>query len=365
MNAIIKYGNQRETTFDRIGKRWRERVDNVNEYEITESEEEVTDGFMPFGISYQEYRKAEKLKLRLLKDYKGKKLEDVIDGQEIKNKKGRCYCIESRNKISLNIINPLQARNKILSDLKLIYGIGEITECALKADGYKTIEDLTEHRHFGLDAINFLKIINECDTEQIVDHIAHRFSNSHPLHLYSSSLYNKEDFIIFDIETLGLFNRPIILFGVARISNGQLLINQYLLRTIKEEPAAINGVLSHIHENSVFMTFNGRTFDVPYIKERLAYYRMKENLERPNFDILHFSRRAWKEKVPNCRLNTLEKYLFGTTRKDDVPSVLVPDFYDTYMRRKNIGPLIPIIEHNKRDLVTLTNIFSKLHEKWR
>jgi uncharacterized protein YprB with RNaseH-like and TPR domain len=89
---------------------------------------------------------------------------------------------------------------------------------------------------------------------------------------------------------------------------------------------------------------------------------MEGDLEKPHFDILYFSRRAWRERVPNCRLGTLENYILGTTRKDDVPGALVPEFYESYMRSKNVGLLIPIIEHNKQDLVTLADIFSKLHE---
>jgi hypothetical protein len=197
-----------------------------------------------------------------------------------------------------------------------------------------------------------------------MNRIEHWFPKSHPLVLYCSGLHDIEDFIIFDIETMGLFTRPIILFGVAQISDNQILINQYLLRDIKEEPAGLLGFLSHVDKNSVFITFNGQTFDIPYIRERLAYYRMSANLEKPHFDILHFARRAWRDRLPNCRLNTLEKYLFGIERKDDVPSALVPDFYETYMKTKNVGTLVPIIEHNKQDLITLANIFSKLHEEW-
>lgn len=356
-----------QNNIERIGKRWRESVDKVKEYEIIKREGEDYGEFIPsitFGIDYQEYREAEKLKKRLLKKYKGKTLEDVIAGNEFKTKKGVCYHIENQDKISLKIINPEQARKKILSDLKLIYGIGEVTERILKEDGYKTIEDLSEHPRFGSEAKRFLEIIEKCDTCQIVDWIGHWFPKSHPLVLYTLGFHKKEDFIIFDIETMGLFTRPIILFGVAQISDKHILINQYFLRNIEEEPAGLMGFLSHINENSVFITFNGRTFDVPYIRERLAYYRMNGDLEKPHFDILYFSRRAWRERVPNCRLNTLERYLFGIERKDDVPSALVPDFYETYIRSKNVGPLIPIIEHNKQDLVTLANIFSKLHEEW-
>jgi len=364
---MVKDEEKHKTKFDRVGKRWRESVDKIKEYEIIEGEEEDYRKFIPsitFGVGYREYQEAEKLKRKLLKKYKGKKLEDIIEGDEFKTKKGICYHIENQDKISLKTINSDHARKKILSDFKLIYGIGEVTERILKEEGYRTIEDLKEHPRFGYEAKKFLKIIDDCDTCQIVDWIGHWFPKSHPLAFYPSGLHNKEDFIIFDIETMGLFTRPIILFGIAQVSGDRILINQYLLRNIKEEPAALMGFLSHVNEDSVFITFNGRTFDIPYVRERLAYYRMRGDLEKPHFDILHFSRRAWRERVPNCRLNTLEKYLLGITRKDDVPSALVPDFYETYMRSKNVGPLIPIIEHNKQDLVTLANIFSKLHEEW-
>jgi len=359
------------TEFDRIVKRLKEISDKIKEYEVTEEEgKEKEEGYrkfipsIPLVIDSREYQEAEKLKQKLVEKYEGMKLEDVIEGEELKTPEGVCYHIESQEIINLKIINPEHARKKILSDLKLINGIREVTEHLLKENGYKTIDDLTEHPRFGSEAKRFLDIIDRCDASQIIDWIGHRFSKSHPLILYSSSLLNKEDFIIFDIETMGLSKSPIILFGVARISGNHILINQYLLRDIKEEPAALTGFLSHIYEDSVFITFNGRAFDVPYIRDRLAYYRMRGDLEKPHFDILCFSRRAWKERFPDCSLNTLEKYLFGIERKGDVPSALVPDFYETYMRSKNIGPLIPIIEHNKQDLVTLANIFSKLHEEW-
>jgi len=113
------------------------------------------------------------------------------------------------------------------------------------------------------------------------------------------------------------------------------------------------------------VTFNGRTFDIPYIRERLAYYGIRANLERPHFDVLHFSRRAWRDCVPDCKLTTLERCFFGIQREDDVPSAMVPEFYESYMRTGNPGPLVPIVEHNRRDLLTLASLFSKLHEEWQ
>ncbi len=159
---MVKDGKKRRTTFNTIGKRWRENVDKVKEYKIVEDEEEVSEEFIPsipfaFGIDYKEYQEAEKLQGRLLKKYKGKELEDVIEGKEFKTKKGICYHIKNLDKIRLKTINPEQAKKKILSALKLIYGIGEVTELILKDEGYRTIEDLTEHPRFGHEASKFFK----------------------------------------------------------------------------------------------------------------------------------------------------------------------------------------------------------------
>jgi len=351
---------------ERISKRWRERIDKVRELEIIENKdfEEFTPTFLS-REDYQERENAEKLKQQMLKRYRNKRLTDVIEGVELKNKRGMCYLIETQSKIRLNTINPELVKKRTLSDLKLINGIGEVTEQNLKEAGYKSIEDLLEHPHFRNDAKKILEHLNKHDTISLIDLVAHWYPKSHPLAFYCSGFHSPEDFTLFDLETMGFFTSPIILFGVAKIAGNKIIINQYLLRDIKEEPATLLEFLSCISKGKVFITFNGSTFDIPYIKQRLVYYGIKGNLEKPHFDILHFSRRAWKDQLPDCRLNTLEKHLLGIERKNSIPGALVPDFYETYLRTENIGPLIPIIEHNKQDLITLANIFSKLHEEWR
>ena len=352
----------REFSFDKIGKELKERVEKVKESEIKENIMDWQTGIFR-GVEYQEYKKAQELKQSLLNDYKGKLLEEVIDGEECITEGGTIYKIETDTTLTVKMVSPEDARKRILGNLKLIYGIGEKTERVLKAEGYKTIEDLRDHPQFGAEAAQFLKL-DMHDICSLMNWIGHWLPLSHPLILYSSSFHNKEDFVILDIETMGLFSLPIIVVGVAQISDSHLLLTQYLLRTINEEPGALSGLLNHTHGN-ILVTFNGKTFDIPYIRERLAYYRLKGTLENPHFDLLHFSRRAWKDRVPDCRLHTLEEHLFGIKRNNDVPSALVPDFYDTYMKTGNIGPLIPILEHNRQDMITLANIFSRLHEEWK
>lgn len=339
----------------RIGKTLKSSVEKAKD-----TKHEDTDFFFSDSKNFFE---ANYLKQELLQKYQDATLEDILPGTVCQNEYGTCYKIESQEKIGVTRVNQEDAYQKILEDLTLVRGIGDITEHYLKNEGYKTIKDLKDHPQFGEEARKVLKIDMD-DMPQVLNWMEHWLPKSHPLILYSSSFHDVKNFLMVDIETMGLFSRPIILLGVAQIKNKTLTITQYILRDISEELGALSNFLSHIDESSMFVTFNGKSFDIPYIRERLTYYGMYTELNNPHFDLLHFSRRAWKDSVPDCSLTTLETCIFGITRKNDVPSALVPQFYDTYIETQNIGPLIPIIKHNKQDILTLAHIFFRLHEEW-
>jgi hypothetical protein len=356
-----------KSPFNGIGKNYRTKIDAVKEYEIVVENEDIKNDFfhgMPFGLSYNDYVNAQNLKSNLINKYHDMQLSEIIDGSENDSEFGTIFTINQEINSDLKKFSKEKAKEKILSELRLIYGIGDMKKKYLKSRGYHTIDDLVYHPYFSKEAKNCLDLIESMNTKNIMDRISHWLSKSDELAYCCSGFHEKEDFLFFDIETLGLFNRPIILIGVAKFNEENLSINQYFLRDLNQEPAALNEFLSHIGTNTVLVSYNGKSFDVPYIRERLSYYGMKTLVERPHFDMLHFSRKAWRNKYPNCRLVTLEKYLFGIERNDDVPSALVPEFYETYLRTGNIGPVIPIIEHNRQDLITLTKIFSKLYEEW-
>jgi uncharacterized protein YprB with RNaseH-like and TPR domain len=172
--------------------------------------------------------------------------------------------------------------------------------------------------------------------------------------------------LVFDIETMGFSSVPIILIGLAHVHDNNILIDQYLPRSVEEEPAMLSAFMNHVKESDTIITFNGARFDLPFVEERLSHHRIEGTLySKTNHDALPLSRYAWKKKLPNCKLGTLEKYILGIERDDDVPSRSVPDFYRTYIKQNNVGPLVPIVEHNRQDLITLARIFSKLRESKR
>lgn len=359
-----------KTIYDRISERLKGHSENIREYDIVEEGEPVYGGRFAWGMDPVEYSHARKLKASLLKQYRGISLEEALPGEQLSNEAGDFYCIKNEGTIRFEVSCPDLCRKKILSDLKLIYGIGSVKEKELKKKGFSSIPELAGHPRFGPAAARFMELFESSDTCGIQELINRWYPKSHPLSFFVSSFHSPQDFVLLDIETLGLFSRPIILIGIAEVVGdrgdraGRIVFHQYLLRSIDEEPAALSAVKSHIGKRSAFLTFNGRTFDIPYIQERFFYYGLQGDLERAHFDVLPYSRRAWGETSPNCRLVTLEKFLFGEERLDDVPSALVPEFYETYMQTGNPGPLVPIVEHNRKDLETLGRLFSKLHELW-
>lgn len=350
----------------RAAENLRQRIGRSREYEIvTETEEEQPkEPVAGYWIWNSEYDEAIKLEKNLTKQYKGKNLEETIPGKSLSNEQGECYAISASCASTFKKAAYQESRRLIISDLKILPGIGPTREQNLKRQGYSTIEDLENHLLWRKQARNFMKILDDKEVGSTQKWLWQRLPKSHPLLHYLAGLCQDQDFAIIDIETLGLSERPIILLGIAKPAKDHIYTSQFLLRNIPDEPSAIWALVSQINPKAALITYNGKGFDIPYIRQRLAYYGLDAQLDNPQFDLLHFTRRALRNKLTNCKLETVEKHI-GIKRDIDIPGALVPHFYDTYLRTKNVGPLVAIVEHNKQDLLTLGTLFSKLYEEWR
>ena len=305
----------------------------------------------------------EDYKLQLLKKWEGKKLEDIENSKVISTSYGDTLKITQKEKIDFNI-DDNYFRKQINSNLKLLPKIGLKTEQNLKEKGYTTIESLKNHDRYADRAIKFTQQIEDLSYGEIIDLLDNnRYSKKCRDNIIKSiSLTDKENFKFMDIETLGLSNVPIILIGVAEIKKDKIVSSQYFLRQIYEEPAVIEAYMSHLHEDSVHVTFNGKSFDVPYIRNRCLSNRIDVNLRLPHLDLMYFAKNLWGNQLPNSQLQTIERELFGIEREGDVPGQFIPGYYNTYLSCENIGPIVPIIEHNRQDIVSLASFLEKMYE---
>lgn len=302
---------------------------------------------------------AYQLQRDLINSHEGKEFDDVFQGERYNTSNGSCYKIEESEKIKIKRFKKDKIISRILEDIKLIPGIGHIKERRLKDEGYSTIKDLLGHPKYSKKAAEILNTLEDSP----IDCIHNLCSKSQPYHLFSSSFRDMEDLIFFDIETMGLKDRPVILIGMAGITGNHIRVKQYLCTDLKDEKYVLEAFLSNLDNKTIFVSFNGLSFDLPFIKGRAYHHGLCKDLNFHHLDLLHFSRRIWGKTLPNCRLETLEKYLFNLQRGEDVPSSQVPSFYKKYLQTGNIGPLIPIVKHNKQDIITLANLLSRLQEE--
>ena len=346
----------------RVGSLWQQRMDAIREYEVVRDGNVFATSFSNNFVFSSEYDTARQNLMDLLTRYDGCSIETAFsEGREYTNDGGACYLLESRELMECPAFDHDRYQAAILGDLTLVHGIGKATEKRLKQRGFQTIQDLMEHPKFRSNARRVAECISARTSGEIMELIGTRHAKSHPHVLGTAGLHEPGDYIFFDIETLGLFSRPIILFGVGFLEHGQLVVRQYLLRDITEEPAALLATMDHFSsDRPALVTFNGKAFDAPYLADRLAYYGMGAFGGVPHFDVLHFCRRRWKDKLPSLRLSVLEKEILGVRRDDDIPGQMIPEFYETYLRTGNCGPLVPVVEHNRQDVVSLARLFFHL-----
>jgi len=348
----------------RIGALWQQRMETMREYEVVRDGNVFGTSFSNSVVFSSDYEEARHQLDVLVAKYHNVPFDEVFSGTEIFNEGGVCFSLKSRHPLKIPQLDLDRFRSEILEDLTLVHGIGPRTQVRLRTKGFLTLPDLMQHPKFRSNAYEVLKCLKGGSSAEIMDLIGCRHAKSHPCVLGTAGLHEPENYVFLDIETLGLCSRPIILFGVGTIDDGNLSVHQYLLRDIDEEQSALTAMLDHLSGNSpALVTFNGKSFDVPYLSDRLAYYGMGSPARIPHFDVLHFSRRRWKNHLPSLRLTALETEILGICRDDDIPGQMVPEFYETYLRTGNCGPLVPIIEHNKQDVISLALLFFYLLEE--
>ena len=168
-----------------------------------------------------------------------------------------------------------------------------------------------------------------------------------------------EDLLFMDIESCGLYGTSVFLIGLMYFRQGELRFEQCLARTYAEEEAILRAFASRLEETGVLVTFNGRAFDMNMIRDRCAFHRLTMDDARvPHLDLLYESRRRWKGKLPNCRLQTLETHLCGRRRYGDIPGWAIPDAYHRFVDTGDARQVRDILHHNLLDLLTMAQLLT-------
>jgi len=166
-----------------------------------------------------------------------------------------------------------------------------------------------------------------------------------------------EGIVCLDIETCGMAGMQVFEIGLLRWHEGGVWIEQFIARDYAEEAALLARAWETVDRAEVLVTFNGVTFDVPFIEDRSAAAGLgARRLRARHVDLLHEARRRWRKILPNCRLQTLERFLCGRLRTGDIPGELIPGVYHEFVRTGDARQMERVLYHNAHDLITLAEL---------
>lgn len=168
-----------------------------------------------------------------------------------------------------------------------------------------------------------------------------------------------EDVIFMDVESTGLGNSPLFLIGVMVWQRGSFEVQQYFARNYAEEAAVVSTFIDECRGRKLLVTFNGKSFDYPYIRTRAAATGLRFDIDPYHMDMLHVCRRLWKDRLPNCKLQTLESFICKRGRVDDIPGAEIPEAYHDFVRTADGWQMLKVLKHNVLDLITMADLMTR------
>lgn len=168
--------------------------------------------------------------------------------------------------------------------------------------------------------------------------------------------------LFLDLETCGLTACPVFLAGVCLIGENDLVLRQIFARDYAEERALLHEMARLIGEADFLVSFNGKSFDVPFLRDRAAHHRMPFPVSAPHLDLLWLARRRWKSVLPDCKLKTLEWRVLRRRRSGDVGGADIPGLYHHFVQHGEAHRLVPIFHHNMLDVVAMVELLPALFD---
>lgn len=175
---------------------------------------------------------------------------------------------------------------------------------------------------------------------------------------------------VFDIETLGLYPKqnPMILAGIMSVeSDGSCHIKQFFAEnsTPSEEAKLLTELQAELNSFDCLLTFNGKRFDLPYVKERALRLGISDYRIDPfNIDLLLFLRHhsSLRDTLGNLKQKTVERYMGLAVDRDDEISggdsvLMYLEFEKTADMSLKSSLCDKILLHNHDDLLQLYKIF--------
>lgn len=188
------------------------------------------------------------------------------------------------------------------------------------------------------------------------------------LNKYTSKIYNmyfkEKKFAVLDIETTGLSTKycRIILSGLLLFdstdTDGTAQTIQFFAEQPDDEKAILQNTLEILASVDYIITYNGRHFDMPFIKARCEKYGLSVPLLY-DFDLYQIiaSSKSLREVLPGLRQKDIEFYMgLCSSRLDEISGGDSVKLYERYMSQKSFDLEEKILLHNHDDIIQLYKI---------
>ncbi|WCH49253.1 ribonuclease H-like domain-containing protein [Lysinibacillus sp. OF-1] len=178
-------------------------------------------------------------------------------------------------------------------------------------------------------------------------------------HPYALDL--QEPVLFFDTETTGLkgVGTHIFLLGFLEVDEECFKLTQYILADPAHEAAFL--FESKLWQKSAtVITYNGKSFDWPQLETRWTLHQktLPKLRAQRQIDLLHSSKRLWKNDMERLKLKSVEEEKLGFSRIGDIPGHLAPIIYLDAVKSGIPDALMKVLLHNEWDLLSLITLYS-------
>lgn len=176
------------------------------------------------------------------------------------------------------------------------------------------------------------------------------------LDAFDPGLFPEGRVVGIDTETTGLAGgtgTTAFMIGIAEVGPGHVRLRQWLLTAFAGERAMLAELEAALSGADLMVSYNGRSFDWPLLRSRRRLQRGADLPEPPHLDLLHPTRRLFRDRWPDCRLATAEQRLLGLFRVDDLPGSEAPRAWRDYLAGGPVDDLQRVLDHNALDVLSL------------
>ena len=172
--------------------------------------------------------------------------------------------------------------------------------------------------------------------------------------------------VFIDTETTGLMGGTgtvAFLIGVGYFIDDVFRLDQCFMRDYDDEEPMLEYLDALFKNADTVVSFNGKSFDVPLMRTRFITNRVPYRLEgKLHFDLVHASRRFWKQRLGDCSLGNIEQEIMGIQRHGDVPSYMIPQLWLDYVYSRDARELKGVFYHHQMDILSLAALTGHLSQ---